>query len=345
MELRNNELTDKDKFFFANIWVTLYCNYCCSYCYETSDKPNMYMSPDTADSVVGYVLENAEKENCNAIWLNFHGGEPTLNKDIVKRIIDRISEEKPDIKLHTSMTTNCSSLADDMYDYITELTVSIDGVREAHDKNRLNHSGKGTFDVSMKNALRYLEEYGSKLRLRTVIAPNNVSYVSEGIRYLYELGFRIIVPGVDEFSEEWTDELFDELYEQLCIVKEFRRGCDEDTIIGILDDTIKEKGKCYVGCDGTNISVDGRLYPCTYVVGESEFCIGDVFSGIDEEAVKRIDCINMKEVEACKGCNYYKYCNSPRCLIVNRKLTGDFYTPSAIVCAEENLKLRLRDYI
>lgn len=343
MEIRNTFITDNDKFFFANIWVTLYCNYCCKYCYETSDKPNMYMSTENADKVADYIIENCEKENDNAIWLNFHGGEPTLNTKVVKRILNRISERKPDIKLHTSLTTNCSIYDGELCDYISELSVSIDGVREAHDINRMTHDDRGTYDTSLKNALKYLENYGSDLRVRTVIAPNNVMYVYEGIKYLYELGFRIIVPGVDFFSEEWTDELFDLLYEQLAMVKNFSMSCEEGTIIGLIDDPIIKKGKCYVGCDGTNISVDGKLYPCTYVVGEKEFCIGDVFTGVDNDIVDKINCINTKDVEVCNGCDHYDFCDSPRCLILNKKLTGDFYTPSAIVCAEENLKFKLRE--
>ncbi len=345
MELRNSFITDKDKFFFANIWVTLYCNYNCSYCYETSDKPNMCMNTDVADRVTDYILECCENENDNAVWLNFHGGEPMLNKDIIKYIINRITDKRPDLKIHTSMTTNCSVYDEEICRYISELSVSIDGKCDAHDRNRVNHEGKGTFETSVNNALKYLAEYKDSLRLRTVIAPNNVHDVAEGIEYLYSLGFRLIVPGVDYFSEDWTDELFDELYEQFIRVKKFSQSCEPGTVIGLINDTISAKGKCYVGCDGSNISVYGKLYPCTYVMGDPDYCIGDVFGGIDEDAVNRINCLNKKDVESCKGCSYYDYCISPRCLMLNQKLTGDYYIPSAVVCAEQNLKLKLLEYI
>lgn len=344
MELRNSYITENDNFFFINIWVTLYCNYKCKYCYETSDKPNMYMSVDTADDVVKFIINETKKENCNSIWINFHGGEPSLNTLVIKHIVERISEEMPEHKLHTSMTTNCSTFNESICDYISELTVSLDGIGEAHDLNRITRDGKGTFENSMINALKYLEIYKDELRLRTVITPNNVEYVAEGIEYLYSLGFRIIVPGIDYFSDQWTEELFDILYEQFCYIKKFYNTCEPKTLIGLIDDPISPKGKCYVGCDGSNVSVDGKLYSCTYVVGEKEYCIGDVCSGTDEEKIGTINCLNKKEVEECKDCNYYNYCTSPRCLILNKKLTGDYYTPSAIVCAEENLKLKVKEY-
>lgn len=88
--------------------------------------------------------------------------------------------------------------------------------------------------------------------------------------------------------------------------------------------------------------MDGKLYPCSYVVNRAEFCIGDIRNGIDKLAVEKINCLNRKTNIVCEGCSNYKYCISPRCLMINKILTDDFYTPSAVICAAENVKLRLR---
>lgn len=45
--------------------------------------------------------------------------------------------------------------------------------------------------------------------------------------------------------------------------------------------------------------------------------------------------------EACVGCDLYDFCEQTRCKIVNKLLTGEFCTPSPIVCAENHLLLEL----
>ena len=67
-----------------------------------------------------------------------------------------------------------------------------------------------------------------------------------------------------------------------------------DAHIGILDDKIHELGVCYAGCDGYQIDTDGRLYPCSYVVRDSEFCIGDVENGFDENKIVEINSISRR---------------------------------------------------
>lgn len=43
----------------------------------------------------------------------------------------------------------------------------------------------------------------------------------------------------------------------------------------------------------------------------------------------------------CVGCDLYDFCEQTRCKIVNKLLTGEFCTPSPIVCAENHLLLEL----
>lgn len=336
-------LSESDKVLFFNIWVTRYCNFSCRYCYESEDKPSAYLSESTADRTVDFILDMFRRDGYTALWINFHGGEPMLNTKLIKHIVEAICLQ--DIRLYTSMTTNCSVWDDEICDYIQELTVSIDGLKETHDRNRIQHNGNGTYDNIIGNALKYLEKNGN-VRLRMVVSPDTVTELAEGIKHLASLGFNEIIAGVDYFSDLWNEELFNELLNQYLIVKKWREleGLDE-LRIGTLDEYPKERGRCEVGCDGYQVSVDGSIYPCTYVVDKKEFCIGDVFSGLDNEKIDEFNRINHHSTEACEGCGNYKYCISPRCLMLNYLLTGDYYTPSGVVCADENLKLQLHGYI
>lgn len=129
-------------------------------------------------------------------------------------------------------------------------------------------------------------------------------------------------------------------------LKEYRKqNRVVDLFIGILDETIKERGKCVVGCDGYQISVDGKLFPCLLVVQQPQYCIGDIYNGMDDATIQKINMLNKKEVEECKDCSNYKYCITSRCLFLNNQLSGDYYTPSATICEVERMKLRLQGLI
>lgn len=337
-------LNDSDKVLYFNLWVTMYCNFSCRYCYESDNKPSSYMTNDVADSSISFILDLFQKGKYTALWINFHGGEPMLNVKIIKYIVEKLY--KYNIKLFTSMTTNCSVLDEEICDYINELTISLDGKKDTHDRNRIQRNGKGTYDLVINNALKMLRKKG-EVRLRMVVSPDTVSELASGIKHLVSLGFNEIIAGVDYFNSNWNEQLFDELQGQYELVRKWR---DTEMMgvklrIGTLDETPQEKGRCVVGCDGYQVNTDGFIYPCTYVVGKNEFCIGNVFNGFDQEKIDKLNRISDRSTEVCEGCSNYKYCTSPRCLMLNYILTGDYYIPSGVVCANENLKLKLHGYI
>lgn len=340
MELGNIHVGEE--FIVVNLWVTLECNYECKYCYEKGKKEYCYLDKAKADEVIEFVHNQCIKEKRNILWINFHGGEPMLNSSIIKYVVDSIREKDIVTKLYTSMTTNCSIYDESIVDYICELTVSIDGTKEAHDRNRVTQNGNATYDRSIKNALKYLHRH-PHIRLRTVVTPNNVGDVFEGVKQLLDMGFRTIIPGIDYFDSSWEEKDFETLYEQ---VEKIRLYIEEhrirDAYIGILEKKIHELGVCEVGCDGYQIDSDGKLYPCSYVVRDMDFCIGDVKNGFDENKILQINSLNRRKVEDCVGCANYKYCETPRCLLLNKQITGDYYTPSPVVCSFENLLLRVR---
>lgn len=337
-----------EEFLFFNIWVTMRCNFRCRYCYEMENKSNVIMSYETAKQTVSFILDISRKNNCRSIWINFHGGEPLLNHKIIDEILDLFESSKEELKIYTSLTTNGSIKAEHTLSRIKEITVSIDGSKEAHDKNRIMQTGEGTYDVAIKNALDYLKKFNN-IRLRMVVTPNNTKHLYDGVVQLAEYGFRCIIPGIDYFNKEWDDNDFETIYQQFVKIYNYRkkRNFDEELIIGLLDTPIKKVGRCSVGCDGYQIASDGKLYHCTYLVNMPQYEIGDIFNGISKDKVNYIKNICSGNVEECSGCANYNYCSSIKCLFLNKLLTGEYMLPSAVICAEENLKIklnRLRSY-
>lgn len=73
----------------AAIWVTSACNLSCRYCYEGINKLNDFMAEDVADRTVDFIIEHMKTIRDNVLIVVFHGGEPLLSFNIIKRIINR----------------------------------------------------------------------------------------------------------------------------------------------------------------------------------------------------------------------------------------------------------------
>lgn len=144
--------------------VTSGCNLRCSYCYE-HHKSVERMSIETGRKVVDYILDLYEKnesdfvnQNTQAVVLDFIGGEPLLEAELIEHICDYWFAEcyRREIPLapftRISFATNgklwFSPEAQHLFDKYHEMmsvTVSIDGVQELHDKYRVDELALAVF--------------------------------------------------------------------------------------------------------------------------------------------------------------------------------------------------------
>ena len=90
-----------------------------------------------------------------------------------------------------------------------------------------------------------------------------------------------------------------------------------------------------------SVAPDGKIYACTQFIGDAEFCLGDVFSGIDKEKQKQL-AMRSGVPETCRECALRKRCtNSCGCL--NRLETGTENTVSPLQCTYEQMLIALAD--
>lgn len=333
-----------EEVFFVNIWITFLCNFSCRYCYVKPYYRNMSMDTKTANQVINFIKNNIKKEQ--KLIINFHGGEPTLNFDIVKYIINKIDCEI-DNTVSYGITTNGSLLTDNMIQFLTQkcdynLSVSIDGKKETHDYNRRARDNKSYYELIISNAKKMLA-LKPDTRIRMTFDRHNVKNLYENILYFLESGFKYVVPAADIFSKDWAEDDFYELKLQMKKIKALEKIYGVQ--IELTADNVECISNCTAGNDYYSIDPYGKIFPCTFLVGCDEWIIGDCENGLVKEKLERITSITSKKVDECLECSVYKCCIGPRCVFTNYVTNGNYYTPNIVECNMMNLKLQINNYI
>lgn len=330
------------------IWVTTKCNMKCSYCYEGSNKENLFLDIKTADRVIKFVIETANEGD--TVIVDFHGGEPLLNFPAIKYIVEKLKNEYKDYNFVFGITTNGTINTPEILEFLAcnffySLTVSIDGTETSHNTNRITVNGNGTYHSALTTAMIFLKEMKRHdIRIRMTVVPDNVTELSKGIIELIEKGFTTIIPVVDYFNRRWTQEKIEIIRKELCKVKNYLQKNQKfsKVVVAMVNEENHNLGKCTGGLNSFHIVPTGEIYPCAYSVGNNDEKIGDIFNGIIQKKISICKKIYSLVNEECRGCANYNKCASSRCKYLNRSITGDYTKTIPILCEIENIKHEIK---
>jgi His-Xaa-Ser system radical SAM maturase HxsB len=126
--------------------VTLRCDHTCKYCQVSralESETRFDMSPDTADRALALTFQSPSQ----SLKIEFQGGEPLLNFDIIRRVVtraeDRSREEGRSVQF--VIASNLALLTDEMLAFMAKhdvhLSTSLDGPASVHDANRPRRGG------------------------------------------------------------------------------------------------------------------------------------------------------------------------------------------------------------
>ncbi len=174
----------------AYFLVTSDCNLACKYCFienPNCDKIELHsMSEKTALTAIEKYIKYLHSEEMREALLIFYGGEPTLNWNIVKTIVDRTALET-DISFQYTMVTNGTLLDDNILHYISvhniNLGISIDGPKYINDANRIyKNSSKSVYDSVLPKIK--MAQQKTHVCLSITLAPSVVVRKNEVLEWL-----------------------------------------------------------------------------------------------------------------------------------------------------------------
>ncbi len=341
------------------------CNLRCKYCFaSTGDfgKGRKLMPVETGKKAIDFLLTHSG--NRHNLELDFFGGEPLMNWDAVKEIVDyaRSKEEEFNKKFRFTVTTNGVLLNDENIDYINKemknVVLSLDGRKCVNDNMRLAVNGKGSYEVIVPKFQKLVEQRlkgdNKEYYVRGTFTKNNLDFSKDIYHIADDLGFDqlSVEPVIADPSEPYaiTEEdlptIFDE-YEKIA-VEMIRRKKEEGRCFNFFHFMIDlDQGPCAIkrlrgcGCGNEYVSVtpDGDIYPCHQFVGNDEWKMGNLDSEtLDLEMKDKFACSNIYTKEGCKDCWCKFYC-SGGCNANNYSFNKDINKPVKLSCEMERKRV------
>ena len=307
------------------------CNLNCSYCFASQGKyhgERAVMDFETGKRALDFLIENSGKRH--NLEVDFFGGEPLLNFDVVKRLVEyaREVEKKHNKNFRFTLTTNGVLIDDDVIDFanreMSNVVLSLDGRREIHDRFRVDYAGNGSFDKIVPKFQRLVESRGGKnYYMRGTFTHANPDFL-EDIKVMLDLGFNelsmepvVCAPG-DEAELTPSDmEIVKDQYEKLAelMLARHKEGRPFTFYHYMIDLTggpciYKRISGCGSGTEYMAVTPWGDLYPCHQFVGEEKYKLGNIYDGITNTAAQKefADC-NVYSREECRDCWARLYCS------------------------------------
>ena len=310
------------------------CNLKCKYCFASQGDfggEKEMMSVEVGKKAIDYLIANSG--NRRNLEIDFFGGEPLMNFDVVKELVEygRKVEKEHNKNIRFTMTTNGVLLDDDKIDYINEhmhnVVLSLDGRKEVNDNMRPTVNDRGSYDVIMPKFKKLVEKRSKDkyYYIRGTFTRDNLDF-SQDVLHFADEGFKLtsVEPVVGDESnpyalrEEDMEVVFAE-YEKLA--KQYaKRKIDGDdfTFFHFVIDL--NQGPCVIkritGCGAGNeylaVTPNGDIYPCHQFVGNEDFKLANI---MDEEVVIPQEISNMfrdahvYSKEDCKTCWNKFYCS------------------------------------
>lgn len=336
------------------------CNLRCKYCFASQGDfkgDRSLMSFETGKKALDFLLKNSG--NRKNLEVDFFGGEPLMNFDLVKKLVEYGREEEKKYNKHFrfTITTNGMLLDEEIENFINEnmdnVVLSIDGRKEVNDEMRPTINKKGSYDVIVPKFKELIEKRGDKdYFIRGTFTNENLDF-SKDLRDFYENGFKktSIEPVVTDekesyaIREEHLDRILDEYEKMSKDYIEIRKKDKDFSFFHFIIDLsqgpciVKRTVGCGAGSEYVAITPQGEIYPCHQFVGEEEFLLGNVDDGIlNTELRNTFKNSNVYTNESCPSCWARYYC-SGGCHANAYYSNNDLNKPYKVGCEMEKKRI------
>ena len=321
------------------------------------------MSEGVIKETIKFIIDNCSKND--DVSVSFFGGEALLHINEIENAIITLSEHIGEHVVFDISTNGLLLTATNIKRIVkfprTVISVSLDGCKSIHDKNRIDIKGKPTYDKIVSN-LRYFQntypdEYQRRIRLLvTVGSIEDVTimdnYYSEFKQLLGERN-----PQISHIFPNFGKNLLymdSKAQKQKFILEalESRKKGETNFHTLLLDNLTRKASKriedyddrkriklrtCLDSLYSLFIDVNGKLFPCEKFGKDQS--IGSIQSGLDIGKMRKLTySYVLRRNILCSKCKYVEYCH--RCLSDSKMSISE----QRKMCSEyiDNIKLALQ---
>ena len=337
------------------------CNLRCKYCFASTGEyggGRKLMTFETGRRAIDFLIEHSGSRR--NLELDFFGGEPLMNFEVVKQIVAYAREQE---KLHGknfrfTITTNGMLLTEDKMDFINQemsnVVLSLDGRKEINDFFRPCVNGTGSYDIIVPKFQELVKRRGGdQYYVRGTFTHKNLDFADDVFHFYDDLGFDqiSIEPVVTDESKDYGLTMEDipaiaAEYERLAkkLIQYRKEGKFFNFFHFMIDldqgpCAIKRLRGCGCGNEYVAITPDGDIYPCHQFVGMEEWKMGSLYDGsFDLQKKEYFAHANIYGKEDCQKCWAKFYC-SGGCNANNLQYAGSVLKSYQLGCELEKKRL------
>lgn len=312
------------------------CNIRCKYCFYHDEQLNRetfsygFMSEETLEILIKKALEYATI-HCS---FGFQGGEPTLRGlDFYRRVVEL--QKKYNVhhaEIANAIQTNGLLIDDEWAQFLHEnrflVGLSLDGIKDVHDQNRLDPEGKGTFNRVLQAAQK-LTAHQVDFNLLTVVTNRTADAITKIYNFYRRsnLLYQQYIPCLDPLEEErgsspysltpekyakFLKTLFDLWYRDVTAGRFIYIRYFENLLgmlMGRRPESCGMSGQCAIQ---NVVEADGSVYPCDFYCLD-QWKLGNIRTDSFEsmakcEAAQRFLMEGTLGREQCRECEYAPIC-------------------------------------
>lgn len=321
------------------------CNMNCRYCYQKGGifgQETEYMDQGVVAKSIEYLFKESPDQK---VFVNISGGEPLLNVDLVKFILQTIREyqDKYEKKVAISLTTNGTLLEKELLEFLArenvELKIHLDGTAKDHNQMRVLANGRLSYDL-IHERLKLVKESGIRYRVKGIFHHLNLKHFQEMMEMYRKdkyaaIRLEPIIATPDQeyaLTQEDLDQLcnhYDELFDLYQEEDPFaQRLVNLNSAVSCIACKQNHGYTCGAGKNYLCITPNGDLYPCHLLVGNEEFLLGNIMEGTLNEELRQTfyQPLHVLNKEGCKVCWARYFCGGG-CVGENYLATGSLVAP------------------
>ncbi len=307
------------------------CNLRCRYCFASTGDfhgERSLLPLETGKKALDWLV--AHSGNRHQLEVDFFGGEPLMNWQVVKDLVAyaRSIEKDAGKNFRFTLTTNGVLLDDEVTEFCNRemhnVVLSLDGRKEVNDRFRVDVAGNGSYERIVPNFQRFVAARGDKsYYMRGTYTHYNPDFTND-LFHMADLGFTelsmepvVCAPGDPCALTEEDFPVLCEQYELLAkdMLRRWREGRPITFYHYMIDlkhgpCVYKRISGCGSGTEYMAVTPWGELFPCHQFVGDPKYSLGNIWDGVTNTAAQdEFRHCNAYSRPDCKDCWARLYCS------------------------------------